>query len=56
MWLSSLAGGAYWPPAVALMVISLIGIWCTLRLRTYRARLIAPTTADATAARVGAGV
>ncbi|WP_406283333.1 MFS transporter [Streptomyces sp. NBC_00209] len=56
VWLSSLAGGAYWPPAVALMVISLIGIWCTLRLRTYRARLIAPTTADATAARVGAGV
>ncbi|MEV5604397.1 MFS transporter [Streptomyces sp. NPDC052299] len=56
VWLSSLAGGAYWPPAVALMVISLIGIWCTLRLRVYRARLITPATADAPAARVGAGV
>ncbi|WP_159007099.1 hypothetical protein [Streptomyces sp. NRRL S-813] len=33
--LSSLAGGAYWPPAVALMAVSAIGIWCTLRLRTY---------------------
>ncbi|MGQ4489306.1 MFS transporter [Streptomyces sp. SAS_281] len=53
VWLSSLAGGAYWPPAVALMVISLIGIWCTLRLRTYRARLT-PATPEATTARVGA--
>ncbi|MFC8230125.1 MFS transporter [Streptomyces sp. NPDC057287] len=35
VWLSSLAGGAYWPPAVALMVVSVIGIWCTLRLRAY---------------------
>ncbi|MEV0007063.1 MFS transporter [Streptomyces sp. NPDC047973] len=35
VWLSSLAGGAYWPPAVALMTVSVIGIWCTLRLRTY---------------------
>ncbi|WP_405689362.1 hypothetical protein [Streptomyces sp. NBC_01185] len=38
VWLSSLAGGAYWPPAGALMVISAIGIWCTLRLRAYRRR------------------
>ncbi|MFD8572730.1 MFS transporter [Streptomyces sp. NPDC059639] len=41
VWLSSLAGGAYWPPAAALMGVSVIGIWCTLRLRTYRQRRIA---------------
>ncbi|MFJ8979548.1 hypothetical protein [Streptomyces sp. NPDC102282] len=38
VWLSSLAGGAYGPPAGALMVISATGIWCTLRLRTYHRR------------------
>ncbi|MFE4699764.1 MFS transporter [Streptomyces sp. NPDC056738] len=45
--LSSLAGGAYWPPAVALMAASVIGIWCTLRLRTYHRRRVTtdvPTT------------
>lgn len=36
VWLSARADGAYWPPAVALMVVSVIGIWCTLRLRTYQ--------------------
>ncbi|MFD9610722.1 MFS transporter [Streptomyces sp. NPDC004288] len=36
--LSALAGGHYWPPAAMLVVISAIGIWCTLRLR----RLAAP--------------
>ncbi|MEU1350980.1 MFS transporter [Streptomyces sp. NPDC005795] len=41
VWLSSLAGGAYWPPAVALMVVSVIGIWCTLRLRTYHQQRVA---------------
>ncbi|MFI6878986.1 MFS transporter [Streptomyces sp. NPDC050400] len=41
VWLSALAGGAYWPPAVALMVVSAVGIWCTLRLRTYSARRVA---------------
>nr|WP_202538255.1 MFS transporter [Streptomyces sp. SID8379] len=41
VWLSSLAGGAYWPPAVALMAVSVIGIWCTLRLRTYHERRVA---------------
>ncbi|MFE6039018.1 MFS transporter [Streptomyces sp. NPDC056452] len=41
VWLSSLAGGAYWPPAVALMVVSAVGIWCTLRLRTYHRRRVA---------------
>ncbi|MBO1337986.1 MFS transporter [Streptomyces sp. VRA16 Mangrove soil] len=41
VWLSSLAGGAYWPPAVALMAVSAIGIWCTLRLRTYHGRRVA---------------
>ncbi|MFE2303697.1 MFS transporter [Streptomyces sp. NPDC059445] len=48
VWLSSLAGGAYWPPAVALMAASVIGIWCTLRLRTYHRRRVTtdvPTTA-----------
>ncbi|MEU9203454.1 MFS transporter [Streptomyces sp. NPDC048332] len=44
VWLSSLAGGAYWPPAVALMVVSAIGIWCTLRLRTYHRRRVAAQT------------
>lgn len=46
VWLSSLAGGAYWPPAVALMAVSAIGIWCTLRLRTYHQQRVtagAPT-------------
>lgn len=48
VWLSSLAGGAYWPPAVALMIVSVIGIWCTLRLRTYhQLRLTAETAAPA---------
>ncbi|MFJ2513288.1 MFS transporter [Streptomyces griseoviridis] len=55
VWLSSLAGGAYWPPAAALMVTSAIGIWCTLRLRTYRLRRVAaeprlPVTAPVTVA------
>ncbi|MDI3417823.1 MFS transporter [Streptomyces luteolus] len=40
VWLSSLAGGAYWPPAAALMLISAIGIWCTLRLRVYSRRRV----------------
>ncbi|MFD6040209.1 MFS transporter [Streptomyces koyangensis] len=46
VWLSSLAGGAYWPPAVALMAVSLIGIWSTLRLRTYRAHRVAGQDSD----------
>ncbi|WP_338702626.1 MFS transporter [Streptomyces sp. Q6] len=41
VWLSSLAGGAYWPPALALMAVSVIGIWCTLRLRVYHLRRVA---------------
>ncbi|WP_435229629.1 MFS transporter [Streptomyces sp. Tue6028] len=48
VWLSSLAGGAYWPPAVALMAVSVIGIWCTLRLRTYHLRRIAAESAPGT--------
>lgn len=48
VWLSSLAGGAYWPPAVALMVISALGIWCTLRLRAHFERRVATGSTAAT--------
>ncbi|MER5596558.1 hypothetical protein [Streptomyces sp. NPDC002265] len=56
VWLASLAGGAYWPPAVALMAVSVIGIWCTLRLRTYHRRraVAATTTAERTPVPAGA--
>ncbi|MFD8686125.1 MFS transporter [Streptomyces sp. NPDC059651] len=49
VWLSSLAGGAYWPPATALMVVSVLGIWCTLRLRTYHRQRVAAGAAPAPA-------
>ncbi|MGW6209717.1 MFS transporter [Streptomyces sp. NPDC055089] len=52
VWLSSLAGGAYWPPAVALMVVSALGIWCTLRLRTYHRQRVAAETPAAASERV----
>ncbi|MEV5004747.1 MFS transporter [Streptomyces sp. NPDC055692] len=47
--LAALAGGHYWPPAVLLMVISAVGIWCTARLHTVRVRREAaqPATAEA---------
>ncbi|MFB7939149.1 MFS transporter, partial [Streptomyces sp. NPDC056049] len=45
--LTALAGGHYWPAAALLMVISAIGIWCTLRLR----RLGTPETGAAPAPR-----
>ncbi|MFD4376733.1 MFS transporter [Streptomyces sp. NPDC058486] len=54
VWLSSLAGGAYWPPATALMGVSVIGIWCTLRLRDAHLRRLA--TAPATPAPASAPV
>ncbi|MGW3914627.1 MFS transporter [Streptomyces sp. NPDC005070] len=56
VWLSSLAGGAYWPPAVALMAASAIGIWCTLRLRTYSERRVTTGAPTATPQPVTAGV
>ncbi|OIJ65277.1 MFS transporter [Streptomyces mangrovisoli] len=56
VWLSSLAGGAYWPPAVALMAASVLGIWCTLRLRVYHQRRVTTRPAVAPAARVASGV
>ncbi|MEU4169974.1 MFS transporter [Streptomyces sp. NPDC026665] len=56
VWLSSLAGGAYWPPAVALMAASVIGIWCTLRLRTYHRRRTAVAAPAATPEPATAGV
>ncbi|MFB7333844.1 MFS transporter [Streptomyces adustus] len=55
VWLASLAGGAYWPPAAALMAVSVIGIWCTLRLRTYHRRRAAAATATAERTPVPAG-
>ncbi|MFE2581909.1 MFS transporter [Streptomyces sp. NPDC059378] len=55
VWLASLAGGAYWPPAVALMAVSVIGIWCTLRLRTYHRRRAAAATTTAERTPVPAG-
>ncbi|MEV6106775.1 MFS transporter [Streptomyces sp. NPDC051940] len=36
--LSEAADGAYWPPAVLLMAISVIGIWCTTLLHKARVR------------------
>ncbi|MFF0483294.1 MFS transporter [Streptomyces sp. NPDC004435] len=45
--LTALAGGHFWPAAALLMVISAIGIWCTLRLR----RLGTPETGAAPAPR-----
>ncbi|MGW2339394.1 MFS transporter [Streptomyces sp. NPDC001661] len=54
VWLSSLAGGAYWPPAAALMVISAIGIWCTLRLRVHFERRVAAESTAATRETVAA--
>ncbi|MFD8734544.1 MFS transporter [Streptomyces sp. NPDC059618] len=56
VWLSSLAGGAYWPPAVALMAASVIGIWCTLRLRTYHRRRTAASAPAVAPRQVTAGV
>ncbi|MFE1348202.1 MFS transporter [Streptomyces sp. NPDC058757] len=53
VWLSSLADGAYWPPAVALMAVSVLGIWCTLRLRTYHLRRLAAGAAATTPAPAG---
>ncbi|MFD7880572.1 MFS transporter [Streptomyces sp. NPDC059766] len=55
VWLASLAGGAYWPPAVALMAVSVIGIWCTLRLRTYHRRRAAAATTPVERTPVPAG-
>ncbi|MFB8120750.1 MFS transporter [Streptomyces sp. NPDC055962] len=55
VWLSSLAGGAYWPPAVALMAVSVIGIWCTLRLRTYHRLRVGAGTPPAERVTVPAG-
>ncbi|MER6998266.1 MFS transporter [Streptomyces sp. NPDC000410] len=34
--LTAMAGGHYWPAAALLMAISVIGIWCTARLRGLR--------------------
>ncbi|WP_306320239.1 MULTISPECIES: MFS transporter [unclassified Streptomyces] len=48
VWLSSLAGGAYWPTALALMAVSALGIWCTLRLRVHHQRRVAAASATAT--------
>ncbi|NWF27598.1 MHS family MFS transporter [Streptomyces sp. PKU-EA00015] len=36
--LTALAGGHYWPAAALLMTISVMGIWCTARLRAMRSR------------------
>jgi MFS family permease len=43
VWLAALDGGSYLPPALALMAVSVIGIWCTLRLRAYHLRRLAPS-------------
>jgi MFS family permease len=46
--LTALAGGHYWPAAALLMAISVMGIWCTARLRAMRSRNAAVPAADGT--------
>ncbi|MFF3539997.1 hypothetical protein ACFYXP_39555 [Streptomyces sp. NPDC002466] len=44
--LSAAVGGHYWPAAAMLMLISAIGIWCTLRLHSLAAPSLPATDTD----------